>query len=65
MKKTKICKFKAHDNIPWYEFCLESMSEDFTKDEMNEMIEIYYTVYTSQLIIVQLKKKIYLIFRNI
>ena len=52
MKKTKICKFKAHDNIPWYEFCLESMSKDFAKDEMNEMIEIYYTVYTSQLIIV-------------
>ena len=52
VKKTKICKFKAHDNIPWYEFCLESMSKDFAKDEMNEMIEIYYTVYTSQLIIV-------------
>ena len=35
--KTDICKFKAHDNIRWYEFCLESVSKGFTKDEQSEI----------------------------
>ena len=32
----KIDKSKAHDNICWYDFCLESISKDFTKDELIE-----------------------------
>ena len=27
--KTEICKFKMHINIPWYKFCLGSISEYF------------------------------------
>ena len=34
--KTDIYKFKAKDNISWYNFCSESMSLDFTKDEQIE-----------------------------
>ena len=30
--KTEIYKFKAHDKICWYEFCLGSVSKDFTKN---------------------------------
>ena len=30
VNKTVICKFKAHNDIPWYEFCLGSRSKDFT-----------------------------------
>ena len=26
-------KFKVHDNIPWYEFSLWSVSKKFTKDK--------------------------------
>ena len=28
---------KAHDNIAWYEFCLEGVSKDFTKDKISEI----------------------------
>ena len=35
--KTEICKFKENDIISWYNFCLGSMSKDFTKDEQNEI----------------------------
>ena len=42
--KTEICKFKMHINIPWYKFCLGSISEYFTKDEMSE-ISLNSTVY--------------------
>ena len=40
----KVCKFKVHDNIRWYEFCLGSVSKHFVK---YEQIEIYLngTVY--------------------
>ena len=34
VNKTDICKFKANELIPWYKFCLRSVSKDFTKDEM-------------------------------
>ena len=37
INKTEICKFKAHDNIRWYEFCLGSVSKDFTKDEQSQI----------------------------
>ena len=67
--KTEICKFMVHDNIPWHEVCLGSASKDFTKEmsEWNEISEISLngTVYDSQVIIVQLRKKIFLIFINI
>ena len=35
--KTEICKFKARDNISWCNFCLESVSQDFTKEEQSEI----------------------------
>ena len=31
--KTDIWNFKANDNMSWYDFCLGSISKDFTKDE--------------------------------
>ena len=42
--KTYICKLKAEDNISWYNFCLGSVSQDFTKDEQSEMF-LNDTVY--------------------
>ena len=35
--KKKICKFKMQAKITSYEFCLGSVSKDFTKDEMIEI----------------------------
>ena len=35
VNKRGICKFKAKDNISWYNFCLGSISKNFTKDEQN------------------------------
>ena len=32
VNKTETYKFKAKDNISWYNFCLGSLSQDFTKD---------------------------------
>ena len=37
VNKTEIYKFKAKDNISWYNFCLESVSKDFTKDQQSEV----------------------------
>ena len=31
VNKTKICKFKAQDNIPWYDFYFRSVSKYFPK----------------------------------
>ena len=42
--KTEIFKFKTNNNISWYNFCLESKSNDFSKDEQSE-ISLYGTVY--------------------
>ena len=36
--KTEICKFKANDNISWYNFSLENASKDFTKDEQRKIL---------------------------
>ena len=44
MDKTEIPKFKTRNNIPWYEFCLGSISKDFTKGKMSE-ISLNGTVY--------------------
>ena len=44
VNKTEIFKFKAHDNIRWYEFCLRSVSKDFTKDDQSK-ISLNGTVY--------------------
>ena len=35
VNKTRICKSKTNDNLRWYNFCLGSVSEDFTKDEQS------------------------------
>ena len=37
VNKTKICIFKENNNISWYNFCLGSVSKDFTKDEKSEI----------------------------
>ena len=37
VNETEICKFKAHDNISWYNFCIAKVSKDFTKDEQSEI----------------------------
>ena len=42
--KKEICKFKAKDNISWYNFCLRSISKDFTKDDQSE-ISLNGTMY--------------------
>ena len=30
-------KFKAADNMSWYNFCLGSVPQDFTKDDQSEI----------------------------
>ena len=37
VNKTEIYKFKVKDNISWYNFCLGSISKDFTKDEQGQI----------------------------
>ena len=37
VNKREICKFKGHAKITWYEFCLGSLSNHFTKDEVREI----------------------------
>ena len=37
VNKTEIYKFKVHDNIRWYDFCLGSVSKDFTHNEQSEI----------------------------
>ena len=37
INKTEICKFKVKDNISWYNFCLGSVSNDFTRDEQSKI----------------------------
>ena len=44
VNKTEIFKFKAKDNISWCNFCLGSVSKDFTKNEQSE-ISLNNTVY--------------------
>ena len=41
--KTEIYKFQKKDNISWYNFCLGSVNQDFTKDEVIE-ISLNFTV---------------------
>ena len=44
VNKTGIYKFKARDNVSWYNFYLRNVSKDFTKDEHSE-IPLNDTVY--------------------
>ena len=37
LSKTEIYRFETYDDIRWYEFCLESVSKGFIKDEQNEI----------------------------
>ena len=37
VNKRVICKFKVNYNVGWYNFCLGSVSKDFTKDEQSEI----------------------------
>ena len=61
VSKTEICKFKANDNISWYNCCLGSKSKDFTKDEQRE-ISLNGTVYDFSIDHSSIKKKTCLIF---
>ena len=36
VNKTGICKFKANENISWYNLCLGSASKSFTENEQSE-----------------------------
>ena len=36
VNKTEICKFKANENISWYNFCLGSASKSFRENEQSE-----------------------------
>ena len=44
VNETDIYKFKGKENISWNNFCLGSVSQDFTKDEQSE-ISLNGTVY--------------------
>ena len=44
VNKIEIYKFKAKDKISWSNFCLGSVSQDFTKNEQNE-VSLNGTVY--------------------
>ena len=44
VNKIKTCKFRANGNISWYNFWLQSVSKDFTKDEKSET-SLNSTVY--------------------
>ena len=44
VNKSEIYKFEAHDNISWYEFYLGSISKNFTKDELSEIL-LNHSVY--------------------
>ena len=40
MNEIEIYKFKVHDNILWYKFCLWRVSKDFTKYEISKISKI-------------------------
>ena len=44
LNKREIEKILAQDDVRWYKFCLEGVSKDITKDELNE-ISLNDTVY--------------------
>ena len=44
VNKAEVCKFKANDNVSWYNFYLRSNSKDFTEDKQSEM-SLFGTVY--------------------
>ena len=64
INKTEIYKLTAKDNISWYNFRLESVPQDFTEDGQSE-ISLNGTAHDFQVIIVQLKRKTFLILINI
>ena len=64
MNETEICKFKGHNNIPWYELCFGSVTKDFTKDEVRG-ISLNGSVYDFSVDHSPIEKKIYLIFISI
>ena len=50
--------------MPWYEFCLERVSRDFSKDEMSEF-SLNSTVFDFSVSLKQSKKKINVILLTI
>ena len=64
LKKIKILKFKSNDNISWYNFCLGSVSKDFTKNERNE-VSLNGTAYDFLVDHSLIEKEEILIFTNI
>ena len=59
--KTEICKFKAKDNLSWYNFSLGSTSKDLFKNEQT----LNGTVCDFSARHIQLKKKTFLVLTNI
>ena len=64
VNKTSICKFKTKDNISWYNFCLGSISQDFTKDEQSG-ISLNGIAYDFSVDHNSIKNKTFLIYINI
>ena len=56
VNKKEIYKLKAKYNISWYNFCLGSISQDFTKDEQSE-ISLNGTVYDFSVDHISIKKE--------
>ena len=44
VNETEICKFKANDDLSWYNFYLKRVSKDFRKDKQIE-ISLNGTIY--------------------
>ena len=64
MNKTDIYKFKACDNISWYQFCLVSVLNFFAKDEIREIL-LNGVVYVFSADHSAIKKEKYLLFSNL
>ena len=64
VNKNETYKFKAKDNISWFNFCLGSISKIFTKDEQSE-ISLNGSVYDFSVDHSSIKKEDTLIVANI
>ena len=64
VNKTQIWKFKVKDNISWYNFCLGSVSKEFTKNEQSKLF-LNGTVYDFSVDHNSISKVTFSIFTNI
>ena len=64
VSKTEIYTFRSKDNKSWYNFCLGSVSQNFTRDEQSG-ISFNGTVFDFSVDHSSIKKKTFLVFTNI